>query len=200
MSISYTWTKDGLPISSNPLSGQRLVSDGPRLNISRLSRNDAGVYVCEALNTQGTALLEIQVIVECKYSIVGLPSFVQLCSCSVADFACPLDAPVISSVTEGQSFAPGEQAVLACQVQARPLEAAHVRWSRPGYDFATRTTSSFENNTALLHIDNVQRGDIGNFTCTVDNQRGPPASRNVVLVVQSKWPALRLSSKQLIIH
>ncbi|XP_030244136.1 nephrin isoform X2 [Drosophila navojoa] len=159
MSISYTWTKDGLPISSNPLSGQRLVSDGPRLNISRLSRNDAGVYVCEALNTQGTALLEIQVIVEY--------------------------APVITSVTEGQSFAPGEQAVLACQVQARPLEAAHVRWSRPGYDFATRTSSSFENNTALLHIDNVQRGDIGNFTCTVDNQRGPPASHNVVLVVQT---------------
>ncbi|KRG05048.1 nephrin isoform X2 [Drosophila mojavensis] len=159
MSISYTWTKDGLPISSNPLSGQRLVSDGPRLNISRLSRNDAGVYVCEALNTQGTALLEIQVIVEY--------------------------APVITSVTEGQSFAPGEQAVLACQVQARPLEAAHVRWSRPGYDFATRTTSSFDNNTALLHIDNVQRGDIGNFTCTVDNQRGPPASQNVVLVVQT---------------
>ncbi|XP_030560448.1 nephrin [Drosophila novamexicana] len=159
MSISYTWTKDGLPISSNPLSGQRLISDGPRLNISRLSRNDAGVYVCEALNTQGTAMLEIQVIVEY--------------------------APIITSVTEGQSFASGAQAVLACQVQARPLEAAHVRWSRPGYDLSTRTTSTFENNTALLHIDNVQRGDIGNFTCTVDNQRGPAASKSVVLVVQT---------------
>lgn len=66
MSISYTWTKDGLPISSNSLSGQRLISDGPRLNISRLNRNDAGIYVCEALNTQGTAMLEIQVVVECK--------------------------------------------------------------------------------------------------------------------------------------
>jgi len=80
----------------------------------------------------------------------------------------------------------GEQAVLACQVQARPLEASHIRWSRPGYDFATRTTFSFENNTAFLHIENVQRDDIGNFTCTVDNQRGPASSQNVLLVVQSK--------------
>ncbi|XP_017838781.1 nephrin isoform X2 [Drosophila busckii] len=159
MSISYTWTKDGLPISSNALSGQRLISDGPRLNISRLSRNDAGIYVCEALNTQGTAMLEVQVLVEY--------------------------APVIAAVTEGQSFVSGEQAVLACQIQARPLEAAHVSWSRPGYDFATRTSVSFENNTALLHIDNVQRGDIGNFTCSVDNQRGAPVSRNVLLVVQT---------------
>ena len=183
MSISYTWTKDGLPISSNPLSGQRLISDGPRLNISRLSRNDAGLYVCEALNTQGTAMLEIQVIVECKYSSAceAIPT-----SCPVADYALQLDAPVITYVTEGQSFASGQQAVLACQVQARPLEAAHVRWSRPGYDLTARTTSTFENNTALLQIDNVQRGDIGNFTCTVDNQRGPPASQNVILVVQSK--------------
>ncbi|KAM8713441.1 hypothetical protein ACLKA7_013711 [Drosophila subpalustris] len=159
MSISYTWTKDGLPISSNSLSGQRLISDGPRLNISRLNRNDAGIYVCEALNSQGTAMLEIQVVVEY--------------------------APIITSVTEGQSFVAGEQAVLSCQVQARPLEASHVRWSRPGYDFATRTTSSFENNTAFLHLENVQRDDIGNFTCTVDNQRGPPASQNVLLVVQT---------------
>jgi len=66
MVISYTWTKDGLPISSNSLSGQRLISDGPRLNISRLSRNDAGVYICEALNSQGTALLEVHVAVECE--------------------------------------------------------------------------------------------------------------------------------------
>lgn len=74
MSISYTWTKDGLPISSNSLSGQRLISDGPRLNISRLSRNDAGVYVCEALNSQGSALLEIQIDVECEYCDCDLQS------------------------------------------------------------------------------------------------------------------------------
>ncbi|XP_037715828.1 nephrin isoform X2 [Drosophila subpulchrella] len=159
MVISYTWTKDGLPISSNSLSGQRLISDGPRLNISRLSRNDAGVYMCEALNSQGTALLEVHVAVEY--------------------------APTITAVSEGRSFVAGEPAVLACHIQARPLEAAHVRWSRDGYDLASRTISSFENGTALLQIASVERSDIGNFTCIVDNQRGAPAAQNVLLVVQT---------------
>lgn len=80
----------------------------------------------------------------------------------------------------------GEPAVLACHIQARPLEAAHVRWSRDGYDLASRTISSFENGTALLQIASVERSDIGNFTCIVDNQRGAPAAQNVLLVVQSK--------------
>ncbi|XP_017149370.1 nephrin isoform X2 [Drosophila miranda] len=159
MSISYTWTKDGLPITTNTLSGQRLISDGPRLNISRLSRNDAGVYICEALNSQGTSLLEIQVAVEY--------------------------APTISSVSEGQSFMAGQPAVLACHIQARPLDASHVRWTRDGYDLSSRTTSSFENGTALLQIASVERSDIGNFTCIVDNQRGAPAAENVLLVVQT---------------
>ncbi|XP_030387432.1 nephrin [Scaptodrosophila lebanonensis] len=159
MAISYTWTKDGLSIGSSSVIGQRLISDGPRLNISRLSRNDAGVYVCEAINTQGTALMEVQVIVEYP--------------------------PTITAVSEGQSFVAGEQAVLACHIQARPLEAAHVHWSRNGYELSARTTTSFENGTAYLHIENVQRGDIGNFTCSVDNQRGPAAAHNVLLVVQT---------------
>ncbi|SPP75591.1 blast:Nephrin [Drosophila guanche] len=159
MSISYTWTKDGLPITTNTLSGQRLISDGPRLNISRLSRNDAGVYICEALNSQGTSLLEIQIAVEY--------------------------APTISSVSEGQSFMAGQPAVLACHIQARPLDASHVRWTRDGYDLSSRTSSSFENGTALLQIASVERSDIGNFTCIVDNQRGPPAAQNVLLVVQT---------------
>ncbi|XP_033251166.1 nephrin-like isoform X2 [Drosophila miranda] len=159
MSISYTWTKDGLPITTNKLSGQRLISDGPRLNISRLSRNDAGVYICEALNSQGTSLQEIQVAVEY--------------------------APTISSVSEGQSYMAGQPAVLACHIQARPLDASHVRWTRDGYDLSSRTTSSFENGTALLQIASVERSDIGNITCIVDNKRGPPAAENVLLVVQT---------------
>lgn len=98
----------------------------------------------------------------------------------------PPDAPTITAVSEGRSFMVGEPAVLACHIQARPLEAAHVRWARDGYDLASRTMASFENGTALLQIARVERSDIGNFTCIVDNQRGAPAAQNVLLVVQSK--------------
>ena len=36
------------------------------LNISKLLRTDAGVYTCEAVNSQGAARINITVIVECK--------------------------------------------------------------------------------------------------------------------------------------
>lgn len=36
------------------------------LNISKLMRTDAGIYSCEAVNSQGSAVINITVIVECK--------------------------------------------------------------------------------------------------------------------------------------
>lgn len=65
MSIAYTWTKGGLPITSGN-SADRIVSVGPILNITKLMRSDAGVYTCEAINSQGSAMINITVIVECK--------------------------------------------------------------------------------------------------------------------------------------
>lgn len=64
MSIAYTWTKDGQPIDS---AADRIVSEGPILNITRLERSDAGIYTCEAVNSQGAETINITVIVECKY-------------------------------------------------------------------------------------------------------------------------------------
>lgn len=66
MSITYTWTKDGLPILASGNGVERIVSEGPILNITKLTRNDAGVYTCEAVNSQGSAMINITVIVECE--------------------------------------------------------------------------------------------------------------------------------------
>lgn len=45
---------------------QRIVSEGPILNITKLNRDDAGVYTCEAINSQGSDMINITVVVECK--------------------------------------------------------------------------------------------------------------------------------------
>lgn len=65
--IAFTWTKDGLPITqaSSSNGGERIVSDGPVLNITRLTRHDAGVYNCEALNSQGSAMASVNISVQC---------------------------------------------------------------------------------------------------------------------------------------
>lgn len=66
--ITYTWTKDGLPImQTGSGSGmERIVSDGSVLNITKLSRHDAGTYTCEALNSQGSSVAQINITVQCK--------------------------------------------------------------------------------------------------------------------------------------
>lgn len=66
--IAYTWIKDGLPItpSSSSTIQDRIISDGPILNITKLSRHDAGTYSCEALNSQGSTMISINISVECK--------------------------------------------------------------------------------------------------------------------------------------
>lgn len=66
MSIAYTWTKDGQPIMTTAHGAERIVSVGPILNITKLMRADAGTYTCEAVNSQGSAVINITVIVECK--------------------------------------------------------------------------------------------------------------------------------------
>lgn len=61
--------KDGSPIINNGNGIERIVSDGAILNITKLTRNDAGIYTCKALNTQGSATMNITVIVECKNNL-----------------------------------------------------------------------------------------------------------------------------------
>lgn len=73
MSIAFTWTKDDLPISMNTGGGNgsvRIVSEGPILNITKLTRTDAGVYTCAAENSQGIVTINVTVIVECNYRFI----------------------------------------------------------------------------------------------------------------------------------
>ncbi|KAL1398733.1 hypothetical protein pipiens_001200, partial [Culex pipiens pipiens] len=156
MSIAYTWTKDGLPILS---SGKcRIVSEGPILNITKLTRNDAGVYTCEAVNSQGSAMINITVVVEYGASI--------------------------KSISENVIVNPGEDAMLSCTVEGKPLNEEHIRWERIGYDMTIKTSTTYANGTSYLHIKDARREDVGNFRCIADNRVANPTSRDVLLIVK----------------
>lgn len=67
MSITYTWSKDGQTLPSAVNGAEpRIFADGSKLNFTKLHRNDAGLYVCEARNSQGSARINVTVVVECK--------------------------------------------------------------------------------------------------------------------------------------
>ncbi|XP_065093879.1 nephrin isoform X2 [Ochlerotatus camptorhynchus] len=156
MSIAYTWTKDGLPIL--PSGVQRIVSEGPILNITKLTRNDAGIYTCEAVNSQGSAMINITVVVEYGASI--------------------------KSISENVVVNPGEDAMLSCTVEGKPLNEEHIRWERIGYDMTIKTSTTYANGTSYLHIKDARREDVGNFRCIADNRVANPTSRDVLLIVK----------------
>ena len=68
--ITYTWTRDGLPIT---VVGKRgITARASTLNITRLERHDAGTYVCEAMNDKGTTFYYLNLTVQCKLKKTGL--------------------------------------------------------------------------------------------------------------------------------
>lgn len=182
ISIAYTWTKDGLPILASGNGVERIVSEGPILNITKLTRNDAGIYTCEAVNSQGSAMINISVIVECKSkgshdSQSRMLNFVSISS---------IDGATIKSISENVIVNPGDEAMLSCTVTGKPLTEDHVRWERLGYDMNAKTTTTFANGTSYLHIKDPQREDVGNFRCVADNRVANPTSRDVLLIVKCK--------------
>jgi hypothetical protein len=183
--IAYTWTKDGLPIiqSSSSSGVERIISDGPVLNITKLSRHDAGTYTCEALNSQGSSVTQINITVQCKPD----------------DLACHLDniqisdAATIVATSENVIVNPNEDATLSCTADGNPLSDDTITWKRDDFpDFDARTSVMYDKNgTSYLRITDVTRDDLGNFQCTVTNGVGNVTTKEVMLIVKrkSKRPA-----------
>lgn len=62
--IAYTWTKDGIDAGEDP----RVLVDGPVLNITKLRKEDSGIYICEAVNSEGSSSVKFNLTVQCKYT------------------------------------------------------------------------------------------------------------------------------------
>lgn len=83
--IVYTWTKDGVDARQE----LRVLVDGPVLNITKLHKEDSGVYVCEAVNSEGSTSVKFNFTVQCKcislnftisyYSAFNIEMVVSLC-------------------------------------------------------------------------------------------------------------------------
>ncbi|KAI5639581.1 immunoglobulin domain-containing protein [Phthorimaea operculella] len=163
-SITYTWTKDGLPITQASYStgNDRIISEGSMLNMTRLSRHDAGVYTCEAVNSQGAATVNITVNVHYPAGI--------------------------KSISQVNGIAnPNEDALLSCTAFGNPLNADHIRWERPDYEIDYgKVFFDQKNFTSTLLIEKASRNDVGKFQCVVDNGKGGETRQEVMLVVKFK--------------
>ncbi|XP_045780865.1 nephrin isoform X3 [Maniola jurtina] len=162
-SITYTWTKDGLPITQSSYSSasDRIISEGSMLNMTRLSRHDAGIYTCEAVNSQGAATVNITVNVHYPAGI--------------------------KAVSQSALSNPNENALLSCTATGNPLTAEHIKWVRKGYDLSSATiTFEARNQTSYLLIERATREDVGKFQCVVNNGISGETRQEVMLVVKFK--------------
>ncbi|KAI4470791.1 nephrin [Holotrichia oblita] len=162
--ISYTWTKDGLPIMQRDsrTGADRIISDGSTLNITKLTRFDAGVYTCEALNSQGHSIANINVTVQFPAAIIA--------------------------TSENVIVRPEEDATLSCTAEGNPISDDTITWSRDDIpDFNAKTSVMYDKNgTSYLRISKVVREDMGNFKCSVNNGIGKTSNKNVLLIVKHK--------------
>ncbi|XP_048479845.1 lachesin isoform X2 [Plutella xylostella] len=123
------------------------VGEGPQLQLSRLERQQSGVYACTVDNGVGPPLVT-QFTLQVLY---------------------PPEITVERSwVHTGEGF----RAELLCTVLADP--PAEVTWYQNSFPLAAtqRVTMSARGNNHTLLIANVQPEDFGNYSCVADNSLG----------------------------
>ncbi|XP_006564420.1 nephrin isoform X2 [Apis mellifera] len=158
--ISYTWTRDGLPLVSN---NRRISVRASTLNITKLDRHDAGTYICEATNEEGTTFYQLNLTVQ--YS-----------------------AKIKRTSTSGIVYSPGIEAKLFCEVDGSPIGDEYVTWQKVGSnsELSGRYSTSFINKTSYLHIENPDQEDVGEYQCKVNNGIGNVTSEPILFITNFK--------------
>ncbi|CAK9828229.1 Nphs1 [Anthophora retusa] len=158
--IKYTWTRDGLPLVS---SSRRISVRGSTLNITKLDRHDAGTYICEATNEEGTTFYQLNLTVQ--YS-----------------------AKIKRTSASGIVYPPGFEAKLFCEVDGSPIGDEYVTWQKVGSnsELSGRYSTSFINKTSYLHIENPDQEDVGEYQCKVNNGIGNVTSEPILFVTNFK--------------
>uniref|UniRef100_A0A8B9ER49 Hemicentin-1 n=1 Tax=Anser cygnoides TaxID=8845 RepID=A0A8B9ER49_ANSCY len=141
-----TWYKDGYPLSS---SDKVLILPGGRvLQIPRVQAEDAGRYMCVAVNEAGEDSIHYDVRVLLPPSISG------------ADGDLPEEVTVLVN----------KVAVMDCVASGSPSPS--ITWEKDGHLLAEDDKPTFLSNGRRLQILNSQITDTGRYVCVVENIAG----------------------------
>jgi hemicentin len=145
------WTKDGVNIEG----GQRFVIGRDNsLTIRNLRSDDAGRYVCTAVNAVGNATL--------NYTLTVLFS------------------PVIVTGPQSQTVTSGETVTFLCVVYAQPQ--ATIVWRKDGLALSSVGVTTYPSGRLVIH--SAKKADAGSYTCTASNTLGLATSQAASLIVR----------------
>ncbi|NXX50442.1 HMCN1 protein, partial [Tricholaema leucomelas] len=141
-----TWYKDGYPLSS---SDKVLILPGGRvLQIPRAQAEDAGRYMCVAVNEAGEDSIHYNVHVLLPPSISG------------ADADLPEEVTVLIN----------KAAAMDCAASGSPSPS--ITWHKDGHLLAEDDRHTFLSNGRRLQILNSQITDTGRYICIAENTAG----------------------------
>ncbi|KAK0090227.1 hypothetical protein PV325_002297 [Microctonus aethiopoides] len=154
--INFTWTRDGLPLSRD---NSRIKARESTLNITRLHRSDAGTYICQATNKEGSTYYQLNLTVQ--YA-----------------------AEIKRTSESGVVYPSDSEAKLFCEFDGSPIGDEYVTWYKVGSttELSSRYSTSFANKTSYLHISNPSEEDVGNYHCNINNGIGNVTSKSILFI------------------
>ncbi|XP_011311068.1 nephrin isoform X1 [Fopius arisanus] len=154
--IVYSWTRNGLPLSRD---NARIKSRDSTLNITRLSRTDAGMYICKASNNEGSTDYQLNITVQ-------------------------YGAEIKRTSESGMVYPGDREAKLFCELDGSPIGDEYVTWYKVGSttELSSRYSTSFINKTSYLHISNPSEEDVGEYRCNVNNGIGNVTSKPILFI------------------
>ncbi|XP_067131577.1 synaptogenesis protein syg-2-like [Centruroides vittatus] len=163
----FTWSKEDNLVPSKPnrdrstddvrRSRPTITTDGPVLEINLVTRYDAGTYICEAENEEGTA--NASVVLNVLYPAT------------------------VTNITEYLEIKEGKDAYLECTVDGNPLPDSVITWKKKGTDTSV-VHHMISSRKSYLTIINVNKDDAGQYDCIADNGIGGASSLSSYLVIK----------------
>ncbi|XP_035015157.1 neural cell adhesion molecule L1-like protein isoform X4 [Hippoglossus stenolepis] len=155
---TITWAKDDAP---ETIKGERFLSlQNGALQIIRAEKDDSGVYVCAAFNTEGELTVTALLDVKDPTKIVDPPQDVEIISGSTAQLTCQAEYDkTLRSSFEVVWIKDGEEILTSFEEKPRYfmddglLQIMNVNLSDQGiYTCIARTSLDEDNATALLTV------------------------------------------------
>ncbi|KAH6921912.1 hypothetical protein HPB50_006457 [Hyalomma asiaticum] len=143
-----TLLKDGEEIrSGDRVTVSSLSKSSATLRIASLRPEDVGNYTCTASNPHGSDSVTAPLLVH--------------------------GPPKLHSTGFSSELSIGEDAAATCAVKKGTMGPYVIRWTKDGSEIVStdRITVSIKATSALLSIDSVQVGDVGNYTCVQELTR-----------------------------
>uniref|UniRef100_A0A665TP19 Ig-like domain-containing protein n=1 Tax=Echeneis naucrates TaxID=173247 RepID=A0A665TP19_ECHNA len=174
--MDVVWHKDNIAVSSEGIYVIKCERNKYSLHIKSLELTDAGVFLCKASNSVGTATFTTEL------KVINKPNFVKTIE--------PVSAPptFVKKMDPKFTWKQGIAARLQCTIKGSPELHIHWFWNETELSDGEKHKTSFKNGVATLEIMNVLVSDSGSYTCEVSNNAGsekPPSIRKELQTLEA---------------